>query len=660
MSKINRAKDFLLSSEINGRKLTDLLLLAQGTGEGKVTNLSPGKLDGNPAVIVVPDLYAATAVIEEHAVNTIIIDGTLKGIFENQLDALDGISLLDIPVVIVTDTVGSLSFEPLIDREFQVWRWDERSLTQDLYEGRSGIRVRNCAKNEVDYRKISETYISSAVNLLRKCRSEIDEQAPDVIDAFESCLSIAFSMLRMVVPFSSVEIEKLSETLLTNLLKIDRNISFLPTELADDMKSAISNLRTAVIEKSYLLKINEINNIIRRNYGKRIVIVIPDRCNKSLCEKYYKEKFPHWTIRAIYSAEYKKAADMTSDITIIPGWFSSETMKTILFRYDAASYIVLNYPCETRWQKSHTKVWKDKLSKSSNKNIVKSSIKYKKDEIDTNSFEIPSEEITQSEHNAIDEFSDIDIRVKTNAYRKYSGSGNANSLVEAIPVSFAGGNIAFYRKGHTIISATELVKQELDNTKNIKPEDLSVGDFVVVRESNRDLIRDIADIILEKLGKQDLRSIAGKWREALEVESVFSSTDEICHKIISCGCTRGYQTIKNWVIGEDIIIPQSKDDLACIARALDDTVLLEQIDSIYDAGMEVRSAHVRAGNILSERLKNRIAEEIAALGDIDIFNIWDPINIFIEDVGNVLLLKIIDIGEPVSVDAGYTNRLLAG
>ena len=597
--------------------------------------------------------------MEEHAVNTILIDGTLKNVFENQLDALDDISQFDIPIVVVTDTVGSLSIEPLNDRDFQVWRWDERSLTPDLYEGRSATRVKNCAAHDVDYRKISEDNISNAVNLLRKCRVEIDEQAPAVIDAFESCLSIAFNMLRMVVPPSPAETEKVSENLISNNSSIDSNIGFLPAELANDLKEAISYLQKAVLEESYLLKINEINSIIRRNYGKRIIVVIPDRCNKSLCEKYYKELFPHWTIRIMYPAEYKKGSDATSDITIIPGWFSNDVMKTILFRYDAAAYIVLNYPCETRWQKSHTRVWKDKLSVSSNKTIVRTSIRGKKDEIDTNSFDSPIVEVTQSDRSSVDEFSDIDIRVKTNAYRKYSGSGTTNTLVEAVPVSFAGGNIAFYRKGHTIISATDLVKQESDNTKNIKPENLSIGDFVVVRESNRDLIRDIADIILEKLGKQDLRNIAGKWREALEVESVFSSTDEICHKIIACGCTRGYQTIKNWVIGEDIIIPQSKDDLACIARALDDTVLLEQIDSIYDAGMEVRSTHVRAGNILSERLKNRIAEEIAALGDIDIFNSWDPINIFIEDVGNVLLLKIIDIGEPVSVDAGYTNRLLA-
>ena len=49
---------------------------------------------------------------------------------------------------------------------------------------------------------------------------------------------------------------------------------------------------------------------------------------------------------------------------------------------------------------------------------------------------------------------------------------------------------------------------------------------------------------------------------------------------------------------------------------------------------------------------------IKEYGDIDPFNIWDPIEMQVDDVGLVRILKIIDIGTPVIVDIADTNRLI--
>ena len=83
------------------------------------------------------------------------------------------------------------------------------------------------------------------------------------------------------------------------------------------------------------------------------------------------------------------------------------------------------------------------------------------------------------------------------------------------------------------------------------------------------------------------------------------------------------------------------------------------MEAVYEAGKEVRSAHVQAGRILSQRLKNKVGEYIRSLGAIDTFNVWDPITLQLEDVGQVKILKVIDISRPISVDSGNTNRLLS-
>ncbi len=82
------------------------------------------------------------------------------------------------------------------------------------------------------------------------------------------------------------------------------------------------------------------------------------------------------------------------------------------------------------------------------------------------------------------------------------------------------------------------------------------------------------------------------------------------------------------------------------------------VDQVFEAGKVVKSAHVKAGRILSSKLRKKIVEELEAYEDIDPFNIWEPIEMTIEGIGPVKILKIIEIGSPINVDVSYTNRLL--
>ena len=80
---------------------------------------------------------------------------------------------------------------------------------------------------------------------------------------------------------------------------------------------------------------------------------------------------------------------------------------------------------------------------------------------------------------------------------------------------------------------------------------------------------------------------------------------------------------------------------------------------MYFAGREVRKAHIQAGKDLSVKLRTIIADELKKLDEIDPFNIWDPISIYLDDIGTAKVLKIIDIGEITTIDSTNTNRLLS-
>ena len=61
---------------------------------------------------------------------------------------------------------------------------------------------------------------------------------------------------------------------------------------------------------------------------------------------------------------------------------------------------------------------------------------------------------------------------------------------------------------------------------------------------------------------------------------------------------------------------------------------------------------------LSEVVKTRISNEIERLHGIDAFNVWDPIELELEGIGTIKILKIIDIGERITVPSSIVNRLI--
>ena len=263
-----------------------------------------------------------------------------------------------------------------------------------------------------------------------------------------------------------------------------------------------------------------------------------------------------------------------------------------------------------------------------------------------------------------DEYEEIETILKENKYRRYVASGGskpASETAEAIPVNFVGGYLAFYRTGHTVLSATNIIVNDADRLREDDkklPDQLKLGDFVVVRETDRDIIKEMADVILAREGKSELRALSGKWREALSIEALFYTPEEIYANLQKAGCTRGYPSVRSWILDEDVIAPQSKQDLEFIAKITGNGVLRDLLDQVYESAQTVRVAHVQAGRLLSELLRKRLVEALDKYGDIDPVNIWDPIELFVDGVGTVRVLKIIDIGTPVVVDVTDTNRLI--
>ena len=666
ITNVKNAKEYFDQTFINGIPLKDVLLIGKVQTDGSIDSCYPGQLSGNPAIVLASDLYSVINAIGQGAkVQSIIINSSQNTVIDNQLDTLDDLSREEFPILCLTDTSNSFELDVLLDRGYNIWRWDANSLVETIHASNqktTGKRIRNCAKQTLTYERVNCAEITEALHLIYSHKSEIENQGTDVISAYNKLFSLLFTSLRIAVPFEREEIGRVQGILEECKVALEHEKRFMSQELYRDLVKAIANFEKVFVFSFDNPKVSKIAEIISSKKYSSVCIVITDRLDKMRCEEYWRNfavrKHSPTVVKVLYPQEYASSDTVRYDATIIVGWLNNKNMRNVIYCYGTQEYIVLTYECEEKWRKAHTRTWSRSLSNSSNNRIVKNSFSKKaRATISDRRF---TDEPMVSHEDTFDELTDIENLIQINTYRQYGVSANGqNQIVEAYPVNFVGGYLAFYRTGHKVITVTDIIVDGKDNVSLKTPDLLRNGDFVAVREAQRDIIRDIADKILENSGKPHAREIALRWREALSVETMFSTMDEIYHNLQSHGCTRGYQTVKNWIEDEDQFSLSSKDDLVCIAKALNDDMLLESIDDVYMAGIDVKRAHVKAGQYLSQKLRAQVADRIAEFGEIDAFNFWDPIELQLEDIGKVIILKIIDINRPIQIDSGNTNRLLS-
>lgn len=668
MTSIISAKEAIAGCRLCGRKISDTLLIGQADYTGAIRNVGAGQLAGIPSIVLAPDMYAILAASEnEHPIQSVIIDASDSNRILTQMSALDDLMRLNVPITCVTDIVNSFDLQPFEIRGFNIWRWDESSITPKLYDVTPlplDRKIRNCATRKVEYLKADGHEINDAIRRLASHRSESKEQSVQMMRLFDSLNALAFAALRETVPFGRSGIERAGLLLNDSLRALASEKPFLAPGTYEDYKEVINCLKKIYSPGYQFLKQIALSEHLQTENYKDICIVIPERSDKEHVQTYWQtwccQAGLRTKVHVLHPAEYYSVSSTVFSVTVVVGWLKRAIMRKTLHSFNTQQYIVLLYDYESRWKSYDAAKWDSVLKSSGNKIIISNSFSNDQHSISTRRFvEIPKPEPVETSD--VDELSEIELILRENKFRQYIASGgmkSAEATSEAIPVNYVGGFLAFYRTGHKVISATKVITQDAEKIDTILPDKLQVGDFVVMREADRDLIKEMADIMLANSGKSELRGLATKWKEALEAEQLVSTPEEIYQKLVDAGCTKGYPTVRSWLMDEDVIAPQQKQDLQYIAAVTKNGVVNELLDQISDAAQEVRSAHVQAGRVLSAQLRSRIVEALDSYGNIDPFNIWEPIEMTVEGIGPVKVLKIIDVGSPIVVDITDTNRLI--
>ncbi len=667
MTSIINAKEMISNCKLCGKSVRDTILVGQANYEGSVRNVGTGQLGGTPAIVLAPDLYAVSAlVLNGHPIQSVIIDGSNANALLSQLDALDELIRTGVPITCVTDIVSSFDLKPFLDRGFNLWRWDETCITDQLYDATPLLmdqKVKNCAQKKVNYCSVAGDEISTAIRLLYVHRKETQNASAQMLKLFDTLFALSFTALRETVPFEKMECAQKQNTLKECSDWLSKEKDYLSEAVFADFGIVIECLKKVFAFGYALPKNKALQNWLTLSNPQRIALVVPERSRKSRVSNYWncwsrRCRFPS-EIEVFYPAEYYGISQEKYDLTVVVSWLKRAIMRKVLYSYNTSAYTVLLYDYEKRWKNYDTKKWSSALSITQNRDVIERSLA--KDDLQISTSRFVVSEQTPDEAPQADEFNEIETILKENRYRQYIARGGQrpeNETVEAIPVSFVGGYLAFYRIGHKIVSASKIIEHDAENIETKLPKDLRMGEFVVVRETDKDLIRELADLILEHSGKTEARELSSIWKEALAMETPFLSIEQIYERLQAVGSTRSYPAVRSWLTDKEMIAPQTKQDLEHIAAATGNDVLKEKLPQVFEAAQTVKRAHIQAGKVLSVQLRKRIVKALEDYGDIDPFNIWEPIEMSVDGIGQVRILKVIDIGDPVVVDTTDTNRLI--
>lgn len=662
VSPIIRTKNFVNTSTINGSKINQILLIGQTEINGCLKLLGTGQMSGIPALSVAPDIYSVEEALKKGVhIDKLIINISNINSIEAQLDVLDRLLKKRIPIICITDTINSFNLQSFEDRDFQIWRWDEKSITRDLYRKiavTAEIKIENCKKQEIEYLYCEEYEISEVLSVLYKVRKEVSEESFIIMNIFEKLFSVAFIAIRNVIPFNKEELLKLNDKIDECMRDLHSQEKFITKEMYSDFSHIIELSKVIFSEKYPISKLQKLQGrLVTYNY-KRVCFIIPNKADRNRYTLYWdsfvKSKKLRTNILALYVDEYCNYSNLLADLTVATGWFNEISMRKILHSYTTHNFLILLYDYERRWQAPHIRCWKKALDPTGNTKILKKALNI------SNNIEVFNLVKTDYEINDDDELSEIEDILRTNKYRQFISTGEKPDVetVEAIPITFIGDKMGFYKPAHKMITVTDIIINDSEGIKIKQASEVTIGDFIVIRSAQRDVIREIADIILENSGKGDSIALSKKWKDALEIEGCFSDINEIYEKLRAFGCTRGKATIEQWIKDDDKISPQSKEDIRFIAQVTGDLVLLERLDEVFEAAQDVKRAHIKAGQILSQRLKQKIVAQLNSIDKIDPYNIWDPISFEIETIGYVTILKVIDKSTPIVVDSNNTNRII--
>lgn len=654
---LRKAEAILEVIQIDGIPLNGILFVGRAKHDGTVERFGAGQFAGTPSVVLAPNLNAVVRAIEAgNKVQSIIIDISNSRNIASWLEDLGRLISFGFPMFSICDIRQLPDLEPMVCKGFRIWQWNRERLTEPLHYQLPDLEAKATSINmetNVAYVKLRNDELDKILELIPICRKSFQECVPEVISAWRKMERLIYRAYRSITPVSEAVAESAEGVFgeCRSIFKREkRNIS---AEGYQALEVIFQLLPCQYVVGYCPDKCTQLSMSLRNACSKKIVLIIDDPSQRSEVESYWHETVTknqnHFSV--LSASEYFQRIWTISPDVIVVGWLRN-VMCDLIYGYTASSISVLLYDTETRWQSASLHHWNKLINDKRNSDVISGINPEQKPPPILEQRVISSDSPDLSE---LSEFEDI----FSPYHHAIEGTNPDSETVIAIPVYFSGDLLINCKESMELLVVTDILLNGPGAPPMITlPSNLHAGDYVVLRESGRDIIREIADQILAEEGKDGLRKIAGKWHDSIRMAKAFKKAENLVERVKAVGCARSTLTIRNWVTNDEMIAPNAKQDIEYIAKATEDDVLLEMLEQVYSASREVQAAHLQAGKRLSELLQERISSMLQESADFDLYNMWEPLRVELEGIGAIKILYVLDVGVPQKIHPSAVNRLL--
>jgi hypothetical protein len=604
--------------------------------------------------------------------------------------------LLDtnVPVIVIADERDNESLEIWRERDFRIWRWHENNAPREKEFGEifndapfAPLRraVAQMHDNEIKIARCESPPLEELAALLFRFDRALNDENPDLQSALGGAYGVLLSLSRLLHEPAEMETGNL-ENKVARLCAVfeapELWLSAEARELANQIAARLRELPAQLRAGGVLTKPQLLGELLDNSEGE-IAIVLPGRDEASAARAWWKTRLPssswtriHFASAADWMEDYENGAEGGIAHFIVGGWLGKQRMFDLLHARFSPRVSLLLHPFEERWygfarrrwdagsthsEKESAAHWSDWLGLPRGSLHLNSA-----PTIEENETTAANEESTPDLSSAASETDWFDYELRLNNYKYAGGQSRVGSRAEQIPsrlVVLGSGRWAFVTEFRRLWTLTDWMREENTDAAMKIPRrriaDLHVGDWVLFRTSERDLIREAADRILKKQAQHEARYLAGLWNAKLAEKYAALNFDlhALCRGLHNAGCKRTSQTIRNWIKDDETIGPTDPDDLLRIAIATGDDELTRRFDDVQQAITIVRGAHLSAADAIEKQLHSVLPRLVAARRDE---NSGALLEFSLPHLGAVVIAQIEEIG-PVSQECRLSqcNRLMS-
>ncbi len=641
-------------------KLSNIFGWGSLTEEGEVRIWGSAGRREEPLVLVSSNFADVCEYVEvnSHKTDLIVVDGSS---YLKDLSSFETLLSKNIPFIFVLSGKDQDGIQYLKKKDFAFWAWNSTDLTH-INEGFSETeespfyhlqkKIASFASFTVNVVECANLAFDQAFDSLKRLRDEITEEdyhASQILDriyGFFLRVSRVVSITESVAGKTEVELSAIASDLQTFRYFIKPEFLKLLVETLESLAQGVDNLSDENSKPARLQ--SEIRNLKSLGYEK--ICVVLNKSDFQAEKQYLAARFPGDKIVYEKNGSFKMKEEY--DCVVLCGYLKGNQMLRIFDAAVSSRLSVLNYSHEKEWTTSVKKKFFGAFDRQDFRNRSVFGRKLSASVLT----ETPVVEDTPQKP-ALEEFEIKLHEFKKQRILKSIGEDLIGQKVSARCVMFNQGSFAFLTESHSVPVINELLggKKKVEKIPQRKIKDISSGDFLLFRESSeRNLIREMADLGLQKNGRTELRAVASRWREALKKihERNGESLSKVKAELKKYGCDRNELTIKNWLFDDNQIAPGEREDILAIAEAAQDENLRRNFDNVNDAIHQVRGEHIRASHVIAKLLEKRIKGELWELSDSDA-------EIKIPGLGKVFIVCVESVDSlAAEVPSHKANRLL--